>query len=417
MGWFARMFGSDASRSVATLDDLAKELGLSARAKPHPEQGGILKAKWNGALLVVRHTGDRASECRLRFAPLDGTFRLDYDRRDRKKPVVPLPAATPTEDDDDDDDDDGKRDPDLHLGGGVTVHGHDWRGFAALPEPLRARLHKGMIANRIRLLVACSEELTLDFDTGPQAFLEHIAGALRLAMELSQARGLAPASREENRGKTWTVPQIASRFARLVPGATVEDFMDDPRSPLHAAVFFEHAGTPARLAFYRTGEDTCNVWLEVRAEGVHGSFKVISVTDPPADGDGPRIFVSPRGYVEGERTGHQLARVLSLPGEERQRLLSLCETNLALSLDEQLLSLLVCEVFAFLARLEQPGFEQPLLAAVAELAAIARAFPPQAKVDAEGARAIECAFCGAMFALSPQTPACARCGGAAQSAT
>jgi hypothetical protein len=424
LGLLDKLFGSAADRTKAKLLDIAGRLHIeSPRASVNQDETGTLKAEWLAAELHLWLGDGTVLECELSHAYLPGELDLEYIYEKRKEAIVPLPpvrAGGEEEDDDDDENDDDDDDEvvsgQAHVGGGLFCGLAQLESFAKLPAPLRARIADELRAAGVSTLRVGNTYCTLQFvnDTDSSTGPSHVVRALSLAMEICKVRGLPAVKAPE--GETITPQGLASKFANHLPGSTVEDL--GGTGGIWARATFVHEGVSTRLAFYRYDEITCNVWLEVRAEGKLGAFSLVKGEgdEPPAQANGDkeeRLYLSRHCYVQSERSRSEAARVLSLPMGARDRLFDLCERGDAIVLDEQVLSMNLGDIFFFMKKTEETrGPVVFPVAEAAELAAVARALPVLSAQLVELAEARTCRYCAAIYVFSPESLNCARCGAA-----
>lgn len=398
MGWLGRSFGSDKARNETTLRDVALALGIDAPTiKSDSDDGATLRATWKGCTLALVFDQGIVRRCTLKYPVIDTEVELFYEDSARNG--------------------NGK----VVVGDHVVCAKEYLESFSSLAEPLRVRLIEGMRKYSLHIIRSMRTEHTLDFTHDAPISFNQLVGALTLSMELCLARGHDPERRIEKRGDVITPLRLAKQFAKRYKGAQVEDTSMDSAAPMHAFVKFEHGDSAMRLAFYRVDATTCNVWLETKAAGIVGSLGLMRVEGdqfPDLAPNEKRVFLSKRCYVQSERAEQELARVLSLPAKEQEQLLELGETYKAVTLEEELLSIFVGDIFEFDEALKKGAHKVPFLAPESErLAGIARAFPVQSDEFATRARAVECTFCSSLFVLAPGANTCSRCGAPAQLST
>ena len=220
--------------------------------------------------------------------------------------------------------------------------------------------------------------------------------------------------------------KLATEFARLVPGAEVDDFTSDDyvrRDGLRARVTYRHEGALVRLLVVQDRDDWSEryVWLDTKAPGTHGEFNLIrgdasdDVSDPLPEGE-KRYFVGPSCWVSGERLYNEIARMLTLPRAMQQRLVELSKKVELVKLDQEVLGVRIAEFFDFDDRFHSEGGAQEILQLGAELVELATKFPPMSKDAALLAEARKCSYCGGYFVFSPENPTCTRCGAPAKNA-
>ena len=171
-----------------------------------------------------------------------------------------------------------------------------------------------------------------------------------------------------------------------------------------------------RLAFYSSG-DRFVVYLEARAVGKYGSFQLTRWEPNMATGveneeeQEQTLFLSKTCFVVGDSPAVDAARVLSLPEPARAAAFDLCVENEALTLSEEVLSVLLCDVFQFVVRSERDLAGAPYgLALATRLLAIAAALPVQSREHTEFAEARTCKYCSTQYVFAPRAPECSRCG-------
>jgi hypothetical protein len=417
---FKKWFGSTRDKSDLSLREIAAALGLeNATVSFDGARTGTLEGHYFGGALLLRYGAGMVPTCTLAHEDLSSRIDLELDLNQKKRAVVELEKAldAPT----------GVGDA-VHLGGGLLLAREDIPDFRRLPESVRARLLTEMRESNLVRLRAGREAIELVFsgDDESRTSQAQLVRALSFSMEICKARGLSRT--RAPRKASMTPLEAATAFASEVGGAQVEDLSDDDGlggRGIWARVTFKHQQIPLQLVFYRFDKVTCNVWLETRAAGKLGRFALMlwdgeEAERPLAPSEAEegedelpmeRFFVSKASYLESTRVRVEAARIFSLPGEFKARLVTLAETNQAVVLEEEVLSLNLGDLVDFLDARRQPptGPAYPLALGI-ELGKIAEALPVQSKTQATLAESRTCSFCDAKYVFSPETPECVRCG-------
>lgn len=227
----------------------------------------------------------------------------------------------------------------------------------------------------------------------------------------------------KNKARAIRPPSLLRDFAQNVGGATatVDDFDGGaPRDDgLIGRVTFQLDGATARLVL-KSYDGVTIAWLETKC-AAHGDFNLehgAPESSNEVSPEEPRFYLTRECYVSGPRARNEVARILTLSPENRLRLFAMALQVDLVKLDEQVLGVVLGDVFALADIFEAPQKGGAYLTQLTnELVFLAKQFPTLSKDIAELAEARTCRFCHASFVFAPEKPACTACGAPASNAS